>query len=206
MSEKTMIKFEENTAYWCKTEELANKLLKEADIQGFKYQNGDSYLSFNNWERYKEKTCYNIKDGYYCYKSHYHEKNYKIVEVTEEMFECVSEETNIAEDLTKHKTKANIFLDSLNEGYDELELHEMITIPKIKMQGIMQYYADQYAQEQVKEALEKVEGIISDRYMARQAEMSSISTSMKNSFIKRELSTLNYIEKTIKKEVASKYK
>lgn len=39
-------------------------------------------------------------------------------------------------------TEANKFLDSLKDGYDEVELHEMISVPKIRLQGIMQEYAD----------------------------------------------------------------
>ena len=39
-------------------------------------------------------------------------------------------------------TEANKFLDSLKDGYDEVKLHEMISVPKIRLQGIMQEYAD----------------------------------------------------------------
>lgn len=39
-------------------------------------------------------------------------------------------------------TEANKFLDSLKNGYDEVKLHEMISVPKIRLQGIMQEHAD----------------------------------------------------------------
>lgn len=87
-----MIKFEENTVYWCKTEELANKLLKEADRQGFKWGSKD-----NCWNVHKEETCYLIKKREYCYKAWYEQRNYKIVEVTEEMFKTMNREEIQAE-------------------------------------------------------------------------------------------------------------
>ena len=39
-------------------------------------------------------------------------------------------------------TEANKYLDSLKDGYDEVKIHEMISLPKIRLQGIMQEYAD----------------------------------------------------------------
>ena len=37
--------------------------------------------------------------------------------------------------------KANEFLDNLDNGYSELKQHEMISLPKIRLQSIMQEYA-----------------------------------------------------------------
>jgi len=40
-------------------------------------------------------------------------------------------------------TEANKFLDKQSEGYDEVKLHEMLTMPKIKFQSLMAHFADE---------------------------------------------------------------
>lgn len=46
----------------CKTEEEAIDFCKQMDEHGLKWRNRDSYLEENNWNIYKEKTCYD-SDG-----------------------------------------------------------------------------------------------------------------------------------------------
>jgi len=57
---------QKNTVFHCETEEEANQLLKIADEFGLNWINGEYYLNKNNWEVYKEDTCYDFNDGAYC--------------------------------------------------------------------------------------------------------------------------------------------
>lgn len=45
-------------AVHCKTEEEAIDFCRQMNTHGMKWYNGDSYLKKNNWDRYKEETCY----------------------------------------------------------------------------------------------------------------------------------------------------
>jgi len=51
---------QKNTVFHCETEKEANQLLKIANEFGLEWANGDSYLNENEWEGYKELTCYNF--------------------------------------------------------------------------------------------------------------------------------------------------
>jgi len=64
----------------CKTEELANQFLKMADKFGYKWCSVQSYIGNNRWERYKDKTCYEINISSYCGIDYYKDANYKIIE------------------------------------------------------------------------------------------------------------------------------
>ena len=53
------------TVVYCDTEEKANKLLKWADSKGLTWCNGDSYLNDNQYNVFKDQTCYDLYDGVY---------------------------------------------------------------------------------------------------------------------------------------------
>lgn len=65
------------TAIHCDTEEKANKLLNAFDKLGKKWCGGGSYISYNNYENYKDRTCYSNNGGYSSYE--WHEKNDYII-------------------------------------------------------------------------------------------------------------------------------
>jgi hypothetical protein len=44
----------------CKTKKLANEFLELADSLGFTWFDGNKLTSFNEWDVYKDKTCYTI--------------------------------------------------------------------------------------------------------------------------------------------------
>ncbi len=44
----------------CKTKEQAVLLLEYLDKQGFKWVSKESLLEDDNWEKYKENTCYYV--------------------------------------------------------------------------------------------------------------------------------------------------
>lgn len=73
------MKLTENTVVHCPTEELANKVLKVAHDNGYKWCSGYSYILKNSWEHYKENTCYNIVEGMSCYKEYYLRNHFSVI-------------------------------------------------------------------------------------------------------------------------------
>ena len=55
----------------CNTEEKANTFCKYLYSVGRKWDNGDSYLEINEWNKYKKDTCYNFNYGSFCDYNHY---------------------------------------------------------------------------------------------------------------------------------------
>lgn len=68
----------ENECIHCETEEQANAICKLMHEAGFTWNNGDSYLSENNYDIYKSGTCYFPEDGEYGNLHYSKEENYKI--------------------------------------------------------------------------------------------------------------------------------
>lgn len=66
-------------AVHCKTEEEAIDFCRQMDTHGMEWCSGESYLKNNNWNYYREKTCYSNK-GEYTEKDWYEEHVYKILE------------------------------------------------------------------------------------------------------------------------------
>lgn len=64
-----------NTVIHCETEEEAERILKMAHVSGYKWVTGVSYKNNTKWEDHKEKTCYNIFNGYYSYVKYYQSNN-----------------------------------------------------------------------------------------------------------------------------------
>lgn len=79
---KDFFKSRKHLAIHCDTEEKANILLKAFDKMGKKWTSGDSYLKWNNWGTYEEKTCYS-NEGEFCSKGFYLNEYYKIYEFEE---------------------------------------------------------------------------------------------------------------------------
>lgn len=78
-----MLKFKKGTVIHCKTEELANKVLKIAHEQGYKWCTGISYIDTNYYERYEKDTCYRIVDGEYSPRSYYESIGERIITAEE---------------------------------------------------------------------------------------------------------------------------
>ena len=78
MTIKEFWKSKEKLFINCKTEEQANIFCKASNKLGKKWCTRISYLFCNNWDWYKEDTCYTNK-GTYCSKSWYQENGYKVL-------------------------------------------------------------------------------------------------------------------------------
>lgn len=75
-------------AVHCNTEGKAKKLLFEADKVGLKWDTGTSFLEVSHYEVYKDKTCYNLKEGYYCDFGYYkNELEFEIIEFDDIIFD-----------------------------------------------------------------------------------------------------------------------
>ena len=63
----------------CKTEEEAIDFCSQMNTHGMKWNNGDSYLKKNNWDKYKEETCYKNNGcvaSFLFYKENYKEMKF----------------------------------------------------------------------------------------------------------------------------------
>lgn len=89
---------QKKTVVHCETEEQANNLLKWADSKGLTWNRNHSYIIYNCFIRYKEKTCYHIYSGCYRGYDYFKKRNYKIYkyeEVIMEDYDFVDENGNI---------------------------------------------------------------------------------------------------------------
>ena len=68
----------ENECIHCKTKKQAKAICKLMHEAGFRWINGDSYLSKNFYHVYKSETCYHTKQGTYYYLDYAKEENCKI--------------------------------------------------------------------------------------------------------------------------------
>lgn len=92
-SEKRPLKGLEHpqTVVHCDTEEKATQVLKIAHEAGYDgFSDGTKYLEDNKYERYKEDTCYQIKQGWYSGLEYYSAQGYKII-TAEEVIKANSE-------------------------------------------------------------------------------------------------------------------
>jgi hypothetical protein len=72
------------TVVHCDTEEKANQVLKIATEAGYDgFSDGVKYSEDNKYERYKENTCYQIKQGWYSGLNFYTSEGYKIITAEE---------------------------------------------------------------------------------------------------------------------------
>lgn len=77
------LKISTNTAIHCRTEELANQVLKVFHDKGLKWRVANSYLDTNSWEYSKDLTCYNPYEGGYCDYEFYNKNGFKIITADE---------------------------------------------------------------------------------------------------------------------------
>lgn len=93
----------ENECIHCETEEQANAICKLMHEAGLTWNNGDSYLSENNYDTYKSGTCYFPEDGEYgdlnYSKGHY--KTYKAEQFLNQKQEVMSTVVNINSDTSE---------------------------------------------------------------------------------------------------------
>ena len=71
----------------CKTEEEAKELLRYAQEMGYKWCGGGSLDMYNNWDWYKEETCYyfeNKKMKVEYSDLDYFKEDYKILDYTKD--------------------------------------------------------------------------------------------------------------------------
>ena len=68
----------ENEVIHCETEEQANAICKLMHEAGLKWCSGISYLKYNNFHIYEERTCYSAKTGGYACLDYYKRNDYTI--------------------------------------------------------------------------------------------------------------------------------
>lgn len=93
----------ENECIHCETEEQANAICKLMHEAGLTWNNGDSYLSENNYDTYKSGTCYFPTDGEYGdlhYSKGYY-KTYKAEQFLNQKKEVMSTVVNINPDTSE---------------------------------------------------------------------------------------------------------
>ena len=94
----------ENECIHCETEEQAKAICKLMHEAGLTWNNGDSYLSENNYDIYKSETCYFASCGQYADLDYAKEGNYKIYKAEEfltEKTETMSAIVNINPDTSE---------------------------------------------------------------------------------------------------------
>lgn len=74
---KAFFESEKPMSIHCNTRQKAKILLNAFDKLGKKWSGGESYISYNNYEKYKDRTCYSNNGGYSPYE--WHEKNDYII-------------------------------------------------------------------------------------------------------------------------------
>ena len=71
------------TVVHCPTQELAQKVLRIADSEGYKWSDGDSYLDVSNWGTFKDATCYSFSKGVFLTRSTYSNSGFTILPAEE---------------------------------------------------------------------------------------------------------------------------
>ena len=75
---KKLEEFTNKEVIHCPTGELANKICELLNNNGFSWNTGRLYIYDNNWEYYKENTCYLVKKGKYSDINYYKSEGYTI--------------------------------------------------------------------------------------------------------------------------------
>jgi hypothetical protein len=73
----------EMNVFHCETEDLANHLLSIAHNLGYQWVLSASYLEKNNWNKYKEETCYEIYSGHFSRREFFRREGYTIINTNE---------------------------------------------------------------------------------------------------------------------------
>jgi len=77
---------QENTVFYCETEETANELLSIAHSLGYEWSCGESYLENNFWYIHGKDTCYDISCGKVA-SIGYEERSVSIIKNTKDLLE-----------------------------------------------------------------------------------------------------------------------
>jgi len=135
MNKEEFMKKYEGKAMLCTTEKLANKFLKFVDSFDIKWYNGDSLINHNNWDRYKEDTCYILESHGFCFCDiKYAKGNYEIIE-----FKSLKNNPKYIED---EKVVLQNVLERIITKFDkfnEEEIQDYIIkndIKKVNMEGV----------------------------------------------------------------------
>ena len=120
------LKISENTVVHCKTEELAQQVLKIVDSLGYKWCDGDSY-NISHWSAFGKDTCYDFYQG--VTRCIDRIKHYEIISaqdfidkhtyISDEMQENLERMTN---DLTEYFDKKGIKESKGKKDYSEINL------------------------------------------------------------------------------------
>jgi len=70
---------QEDVVIHCDTHEKAKKILRWADEQYLEWCSGRTYVESDNWENYKEETCYCFYKGSFCSIDKWMSIDYKIL-------------------------------------------------------------------------------------------------------------------------------
>ena len=127
-----MIKFEQNVAYRCEKEEIANKLLKELNEQGYKWNSGGNLLRENNYYVNEEKTCYYINEVNgieFSEYGWYKERHYKIINA-----KTLLEKSDLEKDFDKMIYNVGDIIENIN--------HERKILAKVGLVYILSAFSD----------------------------------------------------------------
>ena len=74
---------EEKVVMHCSSLKQAKIFLEYLDNYGYNWCSGESYLNSNEWERFKENTCYCFLEGTYDYLEYFIDEDYEILEFSD---------------------------------------------------------------------------------------------------------------------------
>lgn len=100
---KKLEEFTNKEVIHCPTGELANKICELLNNNGFSWITGRLYIYDNNWEYYKENTCYSVKKGKYSDINYYKSEGYTIYKAEDIL--ALYEKDNLEEYIVKCETK-----------------------------------------------------------------------------------------------------
>lgn len=125
-----------NIAIHCNTEEKANDFLNYLNSLGLKWFNEDSLLDYNNWEDYKEDTCYDFYNKGITYDNYSYYKDddctiieWEIADKKTRGFEVVSNEFRETNEEITLPTRAS----KISAGYDFYSPIDIIIQPHSKV-------------------------------------------------------------------------
>lgn len=133
---------QDNTVVHCDTEEKANNLLEWADSKDLKWCHGREYSKYNQWEDYKQSTCYNLKQGTYSGIKSCKQNNCNILTYEEVLIK--EEEMKNKEIQTEFKIgdKVEVDVDNL-DGTNDFDFLESLNGVKMEIVEITDEYKNE---------------------------------------------------------------
>lgn len=117
--------YKENTVVHCKTEDEAERILRLADAEGWKWITKESYIYNNPWRYSKSDTCYNLLEGTYCNITYFTDHGYDIISSVEIEGDVHISPPNSPYDKLRHDI-AIIAMKSLLSADDGVRFSEII--------------------------------------------------------------------------------